>query len=66
MFCLTGDATSQEIKGLAFMLFCFCLVGGLGSSIWHATHEDFTEEVYESPELSALTTMAVLQIESLA
>lgn len=36
---------SQEIKGLALMLFLFCLTGAMGSSIWQSTHDTFRNEV---------------------
>ncbi|CAM9262124.1 unnamed protein product, partial [Hapterophycus canaliculatus] len=36
-----NSRVNTEIKGLAVMLFLFCLTGAMGSSIWQYSHEDF-------------------------
>ncbi|CAM9450391.1 unnamed protein product, partial [Laminaria digitata] len=36
---------NTEIKGLAMMLFFFCISGALGSSIWQSTHQSFRKDV---------------------
>ncbi|CAM9636300.1 unnamed protein product [Ascophyllum nodosum] len=45
---------NTEIKGLAVMLFSFCLTGALGNTIWVATNQEFSEEVLQwDPEMVA-------------
>ncbi|CAM9989729.1 unnamed protein product, partial [Ectocarpus sp. 4 AP-2014] len=36
---------NTEIKGLALMLFLFCLTGAMGSSIWQSAHDEFRAQV---------------------
>ncbi|CAN0220421.1 unnamed protein product, partial [Ectocarpus sp. 8 AP-2014] len=40
-----NSRVNTEIKGLALMLFLFCLTGAMGSSIWQSAHEEFRAQV---------------------